>query len=160
MWYKKCLSSQLYHFCMKGDLSTRFGKNMVWILTLDFYVFYCIVSVNFLFFVFCLKCNITFILYLYFNLFLSGGPTLFSFYAIVVVSLNKIFQFQQIFNFQNNKKWHVKTYIHKSAMKIPIIHSQPQLAIQFMFNLVLLLSCSLTYFLFILFYKILFIWWV
>ena len=27
----------------------------------------------------------------------------------------------------NNKKWHVKTYIHKSPMKISIIHSQHSL---------------------------------
>ena len=58
-----------------------------------FLCLFCIISVNFLFFVF--------VLYLYLNLFLSGGPTSFSFYAIVVVSLNKIFQFNSIqFKFQ------------------------------------------------------------
>ena len=28
----------------------------------------------------------------------------------------------------NNKEWHVKTYIHQSAMKISIIHSQHSLS--------------------------------
>ena len=47
----------------------------------------------FLFLCFCLKCNITFLYCFFFNLLLSGGLTSFSFYAIVVVSLYRIFQF-------------------------------------------------------------------
>ena len=58
------------------------------VLYLLYLLFFC-----FLFLFFCLKCNITFLSCFFFNLLLSGGLTSFSFYAIVVVSLYRIFQF-------------------------------------------------------------------
>ena len=58
------------------------------------YCIYCICYFfGFCFFVFVLNVILPFCLVFFFNLLLSGGLTSFSFYAIVVVSLYRIFQF-------------------------------------------------------------------
>ena len=52
------------------NICTNFNSRFICLLL------YCICK--FFVFSFCLKCYVTFVLYLYFNLFLSGGPTSFS----------------------------------------------------------------------------------